>query len=186
MKFKILYLVLAGLLLAIILSVLPFQLWVGRYPVSPFWCLSIPLLGSFLMLVLNQESFNTFVLPKQLSLFAGVLIASIHFMVFFFWFDSPPSICSDPSLLSAFPLVPTYILNVLPIVSDAVYILLDALRIDQDFFVVFVSSCGYGLAGGLLFSRQLRYRVVGLILIGSAILIGFYVIGMAIGTGCGA
>jgi hypothetical protein len=125
-------------------------------------------------------------IAKMPPLFAGFLIASIHFTIFFFLFDSPPFVCSSPSLLSAFPLVPTSVLIVLPVISDVVSLLFEVLRINEDFFVVFVSSCGYGLAGGLLFSRQLPYRVLGLILIGSAILVGSYLIWMAIGTGCGA
>jgi hypothetical protein len=185
LKSKIRYLVLTGLFLVALTSFLPFRLMVGRYQVSPFWCLSIPILGILLMLVLNQESFNTFALPKRLSLFVGVLIASIHFTIFFFLLDSRPFICSSPSLLSAFPLAPTHVLVALPIASDIASLLLQVLRINEDFFVVFVSSCGYGLAGGLLVSRQRTYRIVGLILIGSSILVGFYLIWMAIGTGCG-
>jgi hypothetical protein len=67
-----------------------------------------------------------------------------------------------------------------------VSILLNVLRINEDFILVFISSCGYGLAGGLLVSRQIAHRVIGLSLIGILILAGFYSILMAIGTGCGA
>jgi hypothetical protein len=124
-------------------------------------------------------------LPKRLSLFVGVLIASIHFTMFFIWFDSPPAVCSG-SLLGAFPLAPTYLLFVLPIVPDLLGIMVDLLRIDWNLFAVFASSCFYGLAGGLLVSVKKTYRWIGLTLIGISILTGFVSILVAIGTGCGA
>src|SRR5690349_8562931 len=49
---RIQYFVLAGLFLTALMSFLPFQLMIGSYQVSPFWCLSIPMLGILLMLVL--------------------------------------------------------------------------------------------------------------------------------------
>jgi hypothetical protein len=125
LKSKIQYLVLAAFFFAALLvSFLPFQLMVGRYQVSPFWCLVIPVLGILLKFLLNKESFNTFVLPRHLPLFVGVLIASIHFTMFFIWFDSPPAVCSGP-LLSAFPLAPTYLLIALPIVPDLLGIMIE-------------------------------------------------------------
>jgi hypothetical protein len=77
-------------------------------------------------------------------------------------------------------------LTAFPFVAEVVSILLNVLRINEDFILVFISSCGYGLAGGLLVSRQIAHRVIGLSLIGILILAGFYSILMAIGTGCGA
>jgi hypothetical protein len=186
LKSKIQYLVLAGFFFAtLLISFLPFQLTVGRYQVSPFWCLVIPVLGILLKFLLNKEVFNTFAFPKRLPLFAGLLIASIHFTIFFIWFDSPPVVCSGP-LLSAFPLAPTYVLTALPIVPDVLGIIIDLLRIDWNFFAVFASSCFYGLAGGLLVSTKTSYRLIGLILVGISILAGFVSILVAIGTGCGA
>jgi len=64
--------------------------------------------------------------------------------------------------------------------------MIDLFRIDSDFFAVFASSCFYGLAGGLLVSRQITYRLIGLALMGISILAGFFSILIAIGTGCGA
>jgi hypothetical protein len=186
LKSKIQYLVLAGFFFAALLvSFLPFQLMVGRYQVSPFWCLVIPVLGILLKFLLNKESFNTFVLPRHLPLFVGVLIASILFTMFFIWFDSPPAVCSGP-LLSAFPLAPTYLLIALPIVADLLGIMIHLLRIDWNLFAVFASSCFYGLAGGLLVSRKINYRLIGLTLIGISMLAGFASILVAIGTGCDA
>lgn len=186
LKSKIQYLVLAGFFsAALLISFLPFQLMVGRYQVSPFWCLVVPILGILLKFLLNKESFNTFALPKRLPLFVGVLIACIHFTIFFIWFDSPPAVCSGP-LLSAFPLAPTYLLIVLPIVPDLLGIIIDLLRIDWNLFAVFASSCFYGFASGLLVSRKMSYRSIGLTLIGISILAGVFSILVAIGTGCGA
>ena len=135
--------------------------------------------------LLSKETFNTFASPKHLPLFVGVLIASIHFTIFFIWFDSPPAVCSGP-LLSAFPLAPAYLLIVLPIVQDVLGIIIDLLRIDWNLFAVFASSCFYGLAGGLLISTKITYRLIGLTLIGISILTGFFLILAAIATGCGA
>jgi hypothetical protein len=188
LKSKIQYLVLAGFFFAaLLISFLPFQLMVGRYQVSPFWCLVIPLLGILLKFLLNTESFDTSKLSKRLPLplFVGFLIASVHFTIFFIWFDSPPAVCSGP-LLSAFPLAPTYLLIVLPIVPDLLSIIIDLLRIDWNLFAVFASSCFYGLAGGLLVSTKIIYRLIGLTFIGISILAGFFSILEAIGTGCGA
>jgi hypothetical protein len=188
LKSKIQYLVLAGLFFAALIGFLPFQLMVGRYQVSPLWYLSIPILGILLMLVLNKESFHTSELAKRLHLplLVGCLIASIHFTVFFILFDYPPFVCSGSSLLSAFPLGPTYVLIVLPIVSDLLEIIIDLLRIDSDLFAVLASSCVYGFAGGLLVSRKITYRLIGLALICLSILAGFFSILVAMGTGCGA
>ena len=184
---KIQYLVLAGFFFAaLLISFLPFQLMVGRYTVSPFWCLVIPVLVILLKFLLNKESFNTFALPKRFPLFVGVLIAIIHFTIFFIWFDSPPAVCSGSSLLSAFPLAPTYVLIVLPIVPVLLGIIIDLLRIDWNLLAVFVSSCYYGLAGGLLVSTKITDRWIGLTLIGISILAGVFSIWVAIGTGCGA
>ena len=189
MKSRIQYFVLAGFFFAaLLLSFSPFQLRVGRYPISPFWCLSIPLLGILLKFLLNKESSNISILSKRLPLplLAGFLIASVHFTIFFIWFDSPPFVCSGSSLLSAFPLAPTYLLTVLPIVADLLGISLELLRIDWNLFAVFASSCFYGLAGGLLFSTKINYRLAGLTLMGISIVTGFVSILVAIGTGCGA
>jgi hypothetical protein len=188
LKSKTQYLVLAGLFLAALISFLPFQLMVGRYQVSPFWCLSIPLLGILLKFLLNKQSFNTSELSKRLPLplLVGFLIASIHFTIYFIWFDSPPFVCSGSSLLSAFPLAPTYVLMVLPIVSDFLGIIIELFRINWDLFAVFASSCFYGLAAGLLVSRRITYRLTGLTLMSISILAGFFSILAAIGTGCGA
>jgi len=188
LKSKVLYLVLAGVLFTALMSLLPFQLMVGRYQVSPFWCLSIPILGILWLLFLDDDLFDTSQLSKRLSLplFIGFLIASIHFTIFFLLFDSPPTVCSGSSFLSAFPLAPTYVLIVLPIVPDVLGIMSDLLRIDSDFFTVFASSCFYGLAGGLLVSTKVAYRWIGLTLIGISILTGLFSILVAIGTGCGA
>jgi hypothetical protein len=189
LKSKIQYLVLAGFFFAaLLLSFLPFQLMVGRYQVSPFWCLSVPLLGILLKFLLNKASFNPSLVSKRLSLplLVGFLIASLHFTIFFIWFDSPPFVCSGSSLLSAFPLAPTYLFIVLPIVSDLLGISLELLRIDWNLFAVFASSCFYGLASGLLVSTKINYKLAGLTLMGISILAGFVSILVAIGTGCGA
>jgi hypothetical protein len=186
LKSKIQYLVLAGFFFAaLLISFLPFQLMVGRYQVSPFWCLVIPVLGMLLKFLVNKESFNTFTLPKRLPLFVGVLIASIHFTLFFIWLDTPPAVCSGP-LLSAFPLAPTYLLIVLPIVPALLGIIVDLLNIDWNLFAVFASSCFYGLAGGFLVCTKINYRLIGLTFIGISILAGLFSILEAIGTGCGA
>jgi hypothetical protein len=158
----------------------------GRYQVTPWWCLSLLAPGIALILILDKESLNTFQIPTNLPIVAGFLTASIHFIIFFFLFDSPPTICSGSSFLSAFPLAPTYVLLVLPIIPDALGIIINLLNIDSDFAVVFASSCFYGLAGGLLVSRKLTYRSIGLTLVGTSFLIGFFSILVAIGTGCGA
>jgi len=188
LKSKIQYLFLAGLFFAALIIFSPFQLMVGRYQVSPFWCLSIPILGILLLLVLNKESFNTFQLSNRLPLplLVGFLIAGIHFTIFFVLFESPPSVCSGSSLLSAFPLAPTYLLIVVPIVPDLLEIIIDLLRINSDLFAVFASSCFYGLAGSLLVSRKITHRLIGLTLAGISVLAGFFSILVAIGTGCGA
>ena len=187
LKSKIQYLVLAGFFFAaLLISFSPFQLMVGRYAVSPFWCLSIPVLGILLTFLLSKESFNTFALPKRLPLFVGGLIAIIHFTIFYIWFDSPPEVCSGSSFLSAFPLAPTYLLTVLPIAPVLLGIIRDLFRIDLDFFSVFISSCYDGVAGGLLVTTKITGRWIGLTLIGISILAGVFSILEAIGTGCGA
>jgi hypothetical protein len=189
LKSKIPYLVWVGFFFAaVLLSFLPFQLMVGRYQISPFWCLSIPFLGILWKVLLNKAIFNPSLLSirRHLPLLVGLLIASIHFTIFFIWFDSPPFVCSGSSLLSAFPLAPTYLLTVLPIVSNLLGISLELLRIDWNLFAVFASSCFYGLAGGLLVSTKINYRLAGLTLMGISILAGVVSVLVAIGTGCGA
>jgi hypothetical protein len=124
---------------------------------------------------------------KRLTVLTGIAVASIHFTIFAFLFESPPFICSGSNLLTAIPFAPTYFLSFLPIISDLLYNIANSFRIEDNFLAIFVSSCYYGLASGLLVSRQIKYRLIGLALICISILFGLvYYIYAVLFAGCGA
>ena len=124
---------------------------------------------------------------KRPPVVAGMIVASLHFVLFSFLFMPSFSLCASPLLLLPFSIAPVYVLRSIPFVDEVLAILGTSLRIKDALLLVFVSSCYYGCACGLVLSRQLSMRLVGGTLLSIALLSGcaFIIAARTVG-GCGA
>jgi hypothetical protein len=134
---------------------------------------------------MNQAEGDTRILKfqkflKRPATRTGIVVAVIHFTLFAILLEPLSSYC----LTNTLPLGPSYFLIFVPIVSDLLTMIAGFMRSDE-YFMVFISSCYYGLAIGWMVSAQKKYKVTGIILISIAIFAGFVVLLFFLATGCG-